>query len=158
MLWTLLAPHTNKSDTQMAGKSDQTISIGGHLQFLPAFLLDKKLDSFGLTFAVLSALSILDPGCVARDIFLTLSEDHSWISILGTKSSSLALVERVKRIEVTWHGKGVDKRYHHSASQSKTVSSNEVYHHHHYSHSSSIGGSAKERQLVVLGREERAHL
>lgn len=155
MLWTLLTPHTNKSDTQMAGKSDQTISIGGHLQFLPAFLLDKKLDSFGLTFAVLSALSILDPGCVARDIFLTLSEDHSWISVLGAESS-LPLVERMKRVEVTWHGKGVDKRYHHSASQSKSVSSNELYHHHHhhhhhYSHSPSLAEVPKKDNWLYLG-------
>ena len=120
VLWTLLAPHNagaKQEQQQHKSDSEVALSVGGHLQFLSSFLLDKKLDAFGLTFAVLSALQVLAPECVARNVFLTLSEDHSWISVTSAKSSSSSadLVERVKRVEVTWHGK-VDKRYNHNQS------------------------------------------
>lgn len=123
VLWTLLAPTKQHSYSELGAKQSKdkepevALSVGGHLQFLSSFLLDKKLDAFGLTFAVLSAVQILAPGCVARTVFLTLSEDHSWISVLGanTEEEEEPLAERVKRVEVTWHGK-VDKRYSSSSS------------------------------------------
>jgi len=74
-VWAVLAP---KSLEEKAGQ----------------FLSDNKLDSFGLTFAVLCGLRDVYP---KTDFTLCLSEDHSWISVDDS------------RVEVTFHAK-TDKR------------------------------------------------
>ena len=58
------------------------------------------MDPFGLTFATLAAFQVLFPKACS-DLLITLSEDHSWISIHQNNS--------LTRVEVTWHGK-TDKR------------------------------------------------
>ncbi|XP_017784683.1 PREDICTED: menin [Nicrophorus vespilloides] len=69
-----------------------------HLQSLYSYLTGRKLDCFGVAFAVVA-------GCQAlgyNDVHLALSEDHAWV-VFGETGLETA--------EVTWHGKGnEDKR------------------------------------------------
>ncbi|KAI4463981.1 menin [Holotrichia oblita] len=69
-----------------------------HLQSLYSYLTGRKLDCFGVAFAVVA-------GCQAlgfSDVHLALSEDHAWV-VFGESGTETA--------EVTWHGKGnEDKR------------------------------------------------
>lgn len=69
-----------------------------HLQSLYSYLTGRKLDCFGVAFAVVA-------GCQAlgySDVHLALSEDHAWV-VFGENGTETA--------EVTWHGKGnEDKR------------------------------------------------
>ena len=109
VIWSFLSPVTSHSHSHASGDSEvsSTSSSSSHVQFLTSFLLDKKLDSFGLTFAVLAALQVLFPKTFSSDFYLTLSEDHSWISVVNDDSSSVH--GPLSRVEVTWHGK-TDKR------------------------------------------------
>lgn len=69
-----------------------------HLQSIYSFLTGKKLDCFGVAFAVTAGCQVLG----LRDVHLALSEDHAWV-VFGKDSKETA--------EVTWHGKGnEDKR------------------------------------------------
>ncbi|KAF6207524.1 hypothetical protein GE061_015970 [Apolygus lucorum] len=69
-----------------------------HLQSLYSYMTGNKLDSFGVTFAVVAGCQILG----FSDVHLALSEDHSWV-VFGENLD--------QTIEVTWHGKGSeDKR------------------------------------------------
>lgn len=110
LIWSYLSPSYGKMSDE---KGDSVSGDSAHVQFLTSFLLERRLDSFGLTFATLAAFQILFPKSSA-DLFLTLSEDHSWISIRQGNT--------LTRVEVTWHGK-IDKR----GPVSQSVSDNWLY-------------------------------
>ncbi|KAI1286340.1 Menin [Halotydeus destructor] len=71
-----------------------------HLQFLPSLLLERKLDAFGVSCACLCALQLLYPRDWAAHFALTLSEDHSWITVREELPGGAEV-----RVEVTWHGR-----------------------------------------------------
>lgn len=133
VIWSFLAPSsTNSSSSNLSVSKDlkgsqsssgdtlgSSGSTGGiHLQFVSSLLLDRRLDSFGLTFCVICSLQLLYPKHFMKSFFLTLSEDHSWISVRdesnldnnshGTSDGNNNNND-LKRVEVTWHGK-TDKR------------------------------------------------
>ena len=60
-----------------------------------------KLDCFGVAYAVVAALQLLE----VSDVHLAVSEDHAWVVFQGDEEGE------VETAEVTWHGKGTeDKR------------------------------------------------
>jgi menin len=106
VIWSFLSPSVNGhsvSDSHHEASS----SSSSHVQFLTSFILEKRLDSFGLTFAVMAGLQVLFPKTWFKDYFLTLSEDHSWISVVNEDVESVH--GPLSRVEVTWHSKS-DKR------------------------------------------------
>ena len=73
---------------------------------------ERRLDSFGVSGAVVAGIQVLAPHLLAsRQVTLMLSEGHSWLRVEGDK-----------RLEVTWHAKGggSDKRRRSSISSSSS--------------------------------------
>ena len=133
MIWSLLSPSVNSSSSHQhilssdatttplpsqtsSSSSDPMTSLtpssssssSSHSQFLTSLLIDRRLDSFGLTFAVISCLQVLFPKSFVKDFLLTLSEDHSWISV-PEEDPVNSIHGPLSRVEVTWHAKN-DKR------------------------------------------------
>jgi len=72
--------------------------VQAHLQSLFSYITANKLDAFGVALAVVSGCQLLG----MKDVALTLSEDHAWVSF-GK--------DHRETCEVTWHGRGTeDKR------------------------------------------------
>ncbi|KAK2716924.1 menin-like isoform X1 [Artemia franciscana] len=72
-----------------------------HLQTLFSYLIEGRLDPFGVTYAVVAACQVFG----LSDVHLALSEDHTWVQF-GENCS--------KTLEVTWHGRIADDRRGHS--------------------------------------------